>query len=158
MNRRQLLGSIAVATTVGFAGCTGGPSGPATPTPSPTPTPSKPPQGTPTPGPTPAPDLGRLEYTVLNEDDESHAVEITMENGQGTVVHEQFRPALKPGEIVGSDVFGLNPERGPYPFTVSVGNIATTVHWEPTACLHIDLLVAITNGGQLSVEREHCVK
>lgn len=149
MKRRQALRSLgAVAGSgvgAGLPGCLGdGAEEPPSPT------------GKPKPTRTQAREIGTIEYLVRNDDDETHRLEVTMENGAGTVVHELAEPALRPGEQVGSVTAGHDPEQGPYPVTVALESLALTVHWDPTTCPRMDLLVAITERGQLSVEREHC--
>ena len=158
MHRRRLLAAIS-ALSLAPAGCLDdGGTDDATDTPTETGTATGTATGTPTGGgtPTQAEDLGTIEYTVTNDDDEPHRVEVTMEDAAGRVVQETTEPALGPGESVGSGSAGYEPDSGPFTLTFATGSDSGTYEWDVRECGRIDLRVTVADGGALTVERELC--
>lgn len=149
MRRRDALASVAAAAAAAVAGCTSDGTGG---TDSPTDTDRS------TGSPTRTPAGATLDYFVYSEDDRTHPLEVRIEDGDGTVVHRRTDPEFEPGERLSGTLAGLDPGRGPYPITVALESVATTVHWEPDECPRFDLLVAVTQDGPLEVQREECIK
>lgn len=146
MDRRRLLQLCSGAGTTVLAGCLGDGGG-TTPTASETETQTESPPGT---GP-------QLEYTVTNDDDEPHEVAVTLATADGTVVEEVAR-SLAPGESFTETTTGHDPTRSPYPFTVSVGSVSTSLELKFDECPSYNLGISITAEGTPSVEREVCQK
>lgn len=144
MKRRRLLRLWSSAALVAAAGCLGTGDG-TTSTSTATPTASPP--GT---GP-------QLEYTVTNEDDQSHEVEVSLATADGTVVAETTR-TLAPGESVTETTTGHDPARSPYEFTVALATLATSSELKFDECPSYNLGLSITPEGSLSVDREVCQK
>ena len=164
MRRREVLRLCVGAGSIPLAGCTSGDDG-ATDTPTETPTPTNTPTETqtataspttPSTG-TPTDTLGRVEYTVTNDDDESHQVEVTLTTADGTVVKETTK-SLSPEESVSVASTGNDPERGPYELTVSLPSNSLTVELKLTECPAYNFGISVTPDGTLSVEREVCQK
>ena len=103
-----------------------------------------------------AEDLGTIEYTVTNEDDETHRLAVTMEDADGTVVQETNEPEFEPGASVSSGDAGNDPDRGPFTLTFSTDSASETYEWDVRECARIDLRVTITTDGSITVERELC--
>lgn len=146
MDRRRLLqfGTGAVATVL--AGCLGDRSG-TTPTASRTPTPTGSPSAT----------DPQLEYTVTNDDDQSHEVDVTLATADGTTVEENTW-SLAPGESRSGTTIGHDPGRGPYQFTVSLESVSTSTELKFDECPAYNLGVTVTPDATLSVDREVCQK
>lgn len=152
MLRRTAIASFAAAATAGIAGCVGDDAGDGeTSTPTSTNT-------SPTPSPTDTGGGASVQYTVRNDDDETHPLEVVIENGAGEVVHSETDAEFAPGEQLGATSSGHDPTEGPYPITVGLGSLAQTVEWKADECPEFDLLVAVTADGHLEVEREACLK
>jgi hypothetical protein len=108
---------------VGTAGCTGDEG---------TGTPTETNAGT----PTQAEALGTVEYTVLNEDDETYHLTVTMENADGAVVQETNEPEFEPGASVSSCDAGHGPDAGPFTLTFSTDSASETYEWGVRECAH----------------------
>lgn len=81
-----------------------------------------------------------------------------IENGAGDVVHRKSDAEFKPGEQLGATSRGHDPTKSPYPITVSLPSLATTLELKLDECLEYDLLFTVTSDGQIDVERETCIK
>lgn len=151
-----MLGLCAGAGTVVLAGCIGGGGGDGT---AGTPTET----GTATAGPTTSPagsptgTQEGLEYTVTNEDDESHRVEVTLTTADGTVVHETAE-SLAAGESLSGTSTGNDPERGPHELTVALESTSVTSELKFEECPAYNFGFSITPDGTISVDREVCQK
>lgn len=141
MTRRSVL----AASLMGLAGCLTE-SEPSSPTESPTQAST----------PTQAQGLGTIEYTVVNEDDETYRLEIAMENAEGRVVQETIEPAFEPGERVESGSAGDPPDMGPYTLTFAIESASATHVWDVRECARVHLQVTITSQGGITVERDLC--
>lgn len=119
------------------------------------PTPENPTGETPTPG---EEVTNTIEYTVRNDDDQSHEIELTIEDPQGDVVHRRGDGEFTTGEQLRGSFTPTDPTDGEYPVTVGLESLSTTVGWRPTECALFDLLVSITPDGQPDIEREGCIK
>lgn len=139
MDRRELL----VAVGIGLAGCTTRDGGS-------TPTGTAPATGTQASG------LGTIEYTVTNEDDETHQLEVAMENAEGRIVQETNEPEFAPGASVSSGSAGESPDLGPYTLTFRTDSASATYVWDVAECARIHLQVTITTDGSITVERDLC--
>ena len=132
---------------VGLAGCLGG-------------APAEPPTATETeaePGtPTQATGLGTIEYTVVNEDDRTHSLAVSMANAEGRVVQETFEPEFDPGGSVASGSAGHPPDAGPYELTFEVETDAATHVWDVTECGRVHLQVTVTGDGTITIGRDLC--
>lgn len=146
MKRRRLLRLCSGAGLVAVAGCLGTDDG-TTPTASPTATPTTSPPET---GP-------QLEYTVTNEDDRSHEVDVSLAAADGTVVAETTR-SLAAGESFTATTTGHDPARGPYEFTVALASLATSLELTFDECPAYNLGLSVTPDASLSVDREVCQK
>lgn len=161
MRRRQFLRSGIVAVAAATAGCTGDEDGGTAPptssptdgTDSPTPT-SSPTTGGPTG--TQAENLGTIEYTVTNEDDEVHDLAVAMENNEGRVVEELFEPDFQPGTSVGAGSAGHEPGTSPLTLTFDIGSASASYVWDVEACARVDLRVTITTETEITVEETLC--
>lgn len=161
MRRRQLLGSGIAAVTACTAGCTGDDDGTDPPTGSPTdgtdsPTPSSSPTTTGGPTGTQAENLGTIEYTVTNEDDEVHDLAVAMENNEGRVVEELFEPGFQPGTSVGAGSAGHEPGTSPLTLTFDIESASASYVWDIEACARVDLRVTITTEAEITVEETLC--
>lgn len=160
MHRRHVLVTL-VGIATGISGCIGDDEG-ESPTRTPTDieastgteTRTRTPADTETP--TQAGGLGTIEYTVTNEDDETHRLQVTMENAEGTVVQETNEPEFAPGSSVGSGDAGLDPDAGPFTLTFATNSTSETYEWDVRECARIDLRVTITADGSITIERELC--
>jgi hypothetical protein len=118
------------------------------------PTPQSPAEpNTPTPG-----DTHAIEYSIRNDDDQSHSLELTIESPQGTVVHQRTVSQLAPGEQLRGSFTPAAPSEGEYPVTIGLASFSDTLGWKPTECARFDLLVAITADGDIDIERQDCLK
>jgi hypothetical protein len=146
MNRRRLLQAWAGTGLVAAAGCLGAGDG-TTSTASSTTTATPSPPGT---GP-------QLEYTLSNEDDQSHEVDVSLATADGTVVAETTR-SLPASESFTETTTGHDPARGPYEFTVALTTLATSLELQFDECPAYNLGLSITADASLSVDREVCQK
>lgn len=137
--------SFLVVTATTLAGCVTQPE-PSTPTDASTATASR----------TQAQGLGTIEYTVVNEDDETYRLEIAMENAEGRVVQETIEPAFEPGERVESGSAGDPPDMGPYTLTFSTESASAAHLWDVRECARVHLQVTVTGQGSITVERDLC--
>lgn len=147
MQRRAILVRVIGVGVAGLTGCLS--SGPSVP---PTTSPEEPEPAT----PTQASGLGTIEYTVINEDDQSYSLEVAMTNVEGRVVQETFEPEFDPGETVSSGSAGEPPNSGPYELTFRAGSANATYVWDVSECARIHLQVTITAAGTITVERDVC--
>lgn len=99
-----------------------------------------------------------IRYTIRNDDDRPHPLDLTIETPQGTVVHRQTDPEFTPTDLLQGTFVPADVGDGEYPVTISLESLSTTIGWTPTECARFDLLVAITGDGDLDVERQHCAK
>jgi hypothetical protein len=136
-----------LAGTIGAAGCIGDDGAE-----SPTATPQRTDEAT----PTQAQNLGTIEYTVTNADDETHRLSVTMENAEGTVIQETNEPEFQPDASVSSGDPGHDPDAGPFTLTFSTDSASETYEWDVRECARIDLSVTITSDGSITVERVLC--
>ena len=74
----------------------------------------------------------------------------------GTVVQETNEPSLQPDDSVSSGSAGHEPDRGPYTLEASTDSSSATYEWDVSACARVDLAIAITSGGQVSISEELC--
>lgn len=145
MDRRQVLVTAFAAVAAGTAGCLGDDA-----------------QGTPTETDTApetrtqAQDLGTIEYTVTNEDDEAHRLGVTMTNAAGTVVQETNEPEFAPGTSVSSGDAGHEPDAGPFTLTFTIPSTSESYEWDVRECARLDLAVTITADAAITVERTLC--
>lgn len=149
MLRRRALKSFAAVVTTAIAGCTGGgPTETSTPTPTKEPTKASP---TGSNGST-------VTYLVRNDDNATHPLEVVIETAAGEVVHRKSDSEVKPSEQLGATSSGHDPNKAPFPITISLQQLSQTIDWKADECPRFDLLVAVTSDGQLDVEREECIK
>lgn len=141
LDRRSFL----AASLVALAGCLT-PSEPSSPTDS----------ATDASTPTQAQGLGTIEYSVVNEDDETYRLEVAMENAEGRVVQETIEPAFEPGALVESGSAGEPPEMGPYTLTFSTESASATYVWDVRECGRVHLRVTVTSQGDITVEQDLC--
>lgn len=137
--------SFLVGTAILLAGCITQPE-PSSPTDASTATASR----------TQAQGLGTIEYTVVNEDDETYRLEVATENAEGRVIGETIEPSFEPGEIVESGYAGEPPDLGPYTLTFSTESASATHVWDVRECGRVHLQVTITGEGDITVERDLC--
>lgn len=147
MRRRTLLGRVVAVGVAGLTGCL---------TTEPSESPATSPEKTEPATPTQATGLGTIEYTVVNDDDQSYRLEVTMANAEGRVVQETTEPDFDPGETVESGSAGDPPDAGPYELTFQAGTATATYDWDLTECARIHLQVTITADGSITVDRNLC--
>lgn len=100
--------------------------------------------------------LGTIEFTVTNEDDVTHRLEVKMENAEGRVVLETNEPEFKPETSVSSGSAGEPPENGPFTLTFSTESASATHVWDVRECGRINLVVTITTRSDITIERNLC--
>lgn len=158
MQRRELLGLCSGAAVAALAGCTGDDGTDETPTDTATATPTESPTASPTPTVTGTGGelRGRLEYTVTNDDDTAHRVEVTLTTADGTPVGEPTEESLPAGESLFGQSTGNDPDQGPYELTVALQSTSVAVEWKVPECPDFVVGVSVTGDGTLSVEQEDC--
>jgi hypothetical protein len=145
MRRRHVLAVL--VGTIGTAGCTGDEGGEPSASTS---------RQTDRESPTQDQNLGTVEYTVTNGDDETHRLGVTMENAAGTVVQETNEPEFQPDTSVSSGDAGHDPDAGPFVLTFSTDSASETYEWDVRECGRVELSVTITSDGSITVERVLC--
>jgi hypothetical protein len=103
-------------------------------------------------------DTNAIEYTIRNDDDRPHQLELTIETSQGDVVHRRADSEFAPDEQLRGSFTPTDIGGGEYPVTIGLASLSDTIGWKPTECARFDLLVAITEDGQLDIERQECIK
>lgn len=109
-----------------------------------------------TPTGTQAQGLGTIEFTVTNQDDTTHRLTVEMASAEGRVVLETNESEFEPGASVSSGSAGEPPENGPFTLTFSTESASATHIWDVSECGRIHLEVAITNKGDITIERNLC--
>lgn len=100
--------------------------------------------------------LGTIEFSVTNQDDVTHRLEVKMENAEGRIVLETNEPELEPGITVSSGSAGEPPENSPFTISFRTDSASAEYVWDIEECERINLTVIITVQGEITIERDLC--
>lgn len=100
--------------------------------------------------------LGTIEFSVTNQDEVTHRLEVQMVNAEGRTVLETNEPDLEPGATVSSGSAGEPPENSPFTLTFRTDSASAEYVWDLEDCVRINLSVTITVNGEINIERDLC--